>query len=53
MRKAHLNFLALVTGFVEVGRPHQCARLIAGIFMDVTEDFPEGHVRGALRFDPK
>src|ERR1700730_1826557 len=51
VRKAHLDFLALVARFDEAGRPHQRACLVAGIFMDVTGDFPEGHVRSALRLD--
>src|SRR5271166_31844 len=51
VRKAHLDFLALVARFDEAGRPHQRPCLVAGIFMDVTGDFPEGHVRSALRLD--
>ena len=40
MRKAHLDALALISRLEEALRPHQPARNIAGILMDIPRDFP-------------
>jgi hypothetical protein len=36
--KAHLDLLALITRFVERGRAHQRAGMIAGILVDIACD---------------
>jgi hypothetical protein len=48
VRKAHLDLLALVTGFGELRCTHQGARRIACVLMHVARDLSEGHIRGAL-----
>src|SRR5260370_41669375 len=49
--KAHLDLLALVTGFGELRCTHQGARRIACVLMHVARDLSEGHVRRALGLD--
>jgi hypothetical protein len=46
--KAHLNFLALVTGFGELRCTHQGTGHIACILMHVAWDLSEGDIRSAL-----
>ncbi len=36
--KAHLDLLALIARFVELGRPHQGAGVIAGILVEIACD---------------
>ena len=48
VRKAHLDLLALVTGFGELRCVHQGARRIPCVLMYVARDLSERHVRSAL-----
>ena len=48
VRKAHLDLLALVTGFGELRCTHPGARRITCVLMHVARDLSEGHIRGAL-----
>jgi hypothetical protein len=38
VRKAHLDLLALVAGFGELGRPHQRTGMIAGFLIEIACD---------------
>jgi hypothetical protein len=51
VRKAHLDLLALVARFVELGSTHQGACIIAGFLVDVTSDLARGRVWTALRLE--
>src|SRR5258705_11376102 len=51
MSKAHLDALALVTRLEECLRPHQAARQITCILMDVTGDLSCRHVGATLHFE--
>ena len=51
VRKAHLNLLALIARFVELGCPHQRASLVAGILIEVARDFALRGIRAALGLD--
>src|SRR5262245_36378539 len=48
VRKAHLDLLALVTGFDELRCTHQGARRIPCVLMHVARDLSKGHIRSAL-----
>src|SRR5262249_37209971 len=48
VRKTHLDLLALVAGFGELGCTHQGARRIPCVLMHVPWDLSEAHVRSAL-----
>src|SRR6476661_4697609 len=48
VRKAHLDLLALVTGFGELRCTHPGARRITCVLMHVARELSEGHIRGAL-----
>ena len=48
VRKAHLDLLAFVTGFDELGCTHQGARGIACVLMHVARDLSEGNIWSAL-----
>src|SRR5262245_29211665 len=49
--KTHLDLLALVAGFGELGCTHQGARRIPCVFMHVAWDLWEAHVRSAFVFE--
>jgi hypothetical protein len=51
VRKAHLDLLALVARFVELGSTHQGACMIAGILVEVARDLARGRVWTASRFE--
>ena len=51
VRKAHLDLLALIARFVELGRPHQRASVVAGILIEVAGDFALRGIRAALGLD--
>src|SRR6266508_4233684 len=49
VRKAHLDLLALVTGFGELRCTHQGARRIACVLMYGAGGLSEGNLRGVVR----
>src|SRR5262245_66680616 len=51
VRKAHLDLLALVTGFDELRCTHQGARRIPCLLMHVARDLSKGHIRSALELE--
>jgi hypothetical protein len=48
VRKTHLDLLAVVTGFGELGRTHQGTRRIPCVLMHVARDLSEANIRSAL-----
>src|SRR5262249_865959 len=48
VRKAHLDLLALVTGFDELRCTYQGARCIPRVLTHVARDLSKGHIRSAL-----
>ena len=48
VRKTHLDLLALVAGFGELGCTHQGARCISCVLMHVARDLSKGHIGSAL-----
>src|SRR5262249_35376467 len=48
VRKTHLDLLALVAGFGELGCTDQGARRIPCVLMHVPRDLSKGHIRSAL-----
>ena len=51
VRKAHLDLLALVARFVELGRTHQRTSVVAGVLIEVARDFSLWGIRTALGLD--
>jgi hypothetical protein len=48
MRKSHLDLLALIARFRKLRSTHECADLIAGLFVDVACDLSEWGARASL-----